>query len=260
MYIMIIKGVSMLKQERWMKIAQLCQQKDRVTVEELVETLHVSPATIRRDLQQMEDESLIVRYHGGAKSKENLLEEPSMIIKNVSNVDQKRHIACYAASLIRDNQMIYIDAGSTTLMMLQYITAKNITVVTPGVPHLTLLGERGISTIVLGGTLRWSTQAITGRQAVRQLSEMYFDECFVGTNGIHSQVGFTTSNEMEAETKALAIHHAKKAYVLADHSKFNILCPVHFADLKEAMIICDTVEDFDTSLIDYACVCGQQGA
>lgn len=248
----------MIKETRWMKIAQLCKDRDKVSVEELVEALHVSPATVRRDLQEMEDQSLIVRYHGGAKRKENLSEEPSMIIKNVSNVDPKKHIAYHAASLIRDNQMVYIDAGSTTLMMLQYITAKNITVVTPGVPHLTLLGERGISTIVLGGTLRWSTQAITGRQAVRQLSEMYFDACFIGTNGIHSQVGFTTSNEMEAETKALAIHHSRKAYVLADHSKFNVLCPVHFADLKEAMIICDRVEDFDTSLIDYECVYGQE--
>ena len=245
----------MIKQTRWIKIAQLCKEKDRVTVEELVQILHVSPATVRRDLQEMEDQSLIVRYHGGAKSRDNMFDEPCMIIKNVSNVDPKRHIAYKAASLIQDNKMIYIDAGSTTLMMLQYISAKNITVVTPGVPHLALLGEKGISTIVLGGTLRWSTQAITGRQAVRQLSEMYFDECFVGTNGIHSQVGFTTSNEMEAETKALAIHHSKQSYVLADHSKFNVLCPVRFADLKEAEIICDTVEGFDTSLIDYICVC-----
>lgn len=239
----------MSKQNRWNQITEICHRQDKVSVEELVHILQVSPATIRRDLQEMEDQNLILRYHGGAMISDDQSDEPAMIIKNVSNIDAKKQIAFYAAKRIQDNQMIYIDAGSTTLLMLDYITARNITVVTTGIPHLSVLGKKKITTIVPGGTLRWGTQALSGKLAVKNLSEMYFDACFVGTNGIHEHIGFTTANEMEAETKSTAIHQSKNAYILTDHTKFNLLCPVQFAELKDAEIICDYVQDFDKTKI-----------
>ena len=147
--------------------------------------------------------------------------------------------------------MVYLDAGSTTCEMIKYITAKNITVVTPGIPQLSILGQRGINTIVLGGSLYWSTEAITGKQALAQLSELYFDTAFLGTNGIHEQFGFSTSNELEAETKSMAIKNSKTAYVVTDSTKFNLLRPIQFARLDEAVIITDTIPSFDRSKIRY---------
>lgn len=241
----------MAKQKRWSQIIELCKTSEYVSVNEIIEKMNVSPATIRRDLQEMDDLNMIIRSHGKVKINDTQYAEPSMILKTESNSDAKRHIAYAAAKMIQDNQMIYIDAGSTTYEMISYITARNITVVTPGIPHISLLGTKGISTVALGGIVRWSTQAITGKQALKQLSEMYFDACFIGTNAIHERVGFTTSNEMEAETKSAAIQHSKNAYILADNSKFNKLCPVHFADLSDAVIICDDIAGFDESKIRY---------
>jgi DeoR family fructose operon transcriptional repressor len=241
----------MSKQKRWSVIIETCKTHERISVEELTELLNVSPATIRRDLQEMEDLQMIERFHGGARISSNQYNEPAMVIKAETNQSEKKQIAFMAAKMIKDNQMVFIDAGSTTYEMIQYIRAKNITVVTPGVPHLSLLGSRNISTIVLGGKLRWSTEAITGNTAIRQMEDLYFDISFVGTNGIHEQIGFTTSNEPEAETKHLAITHSKHPYILTDHSKFNMLCPVQFAKLNEATIITDYVEGFNTKLINY---------
>lgn len=241
----------MAKQKRWTRILEELKRKDNISVNDLIDILNVSPATIRRDLQEMEDLKMISRYHGGAKINENQYVEPSMIIKSESNSDKKKKIAIIAARLVHDNQMIYIDAGTSTYEMIKYINAKNITVVTPGIPHVSLLSEKGFNTIILGGIARWSTQAITGNQALKQLEEYYFDTCFIGTNAIHERIGFTTSNEMEASTKQLAIDHSKDAYILADSSKFNKLCPVQFAKLNEATIICDEIKDFDLSLIKY---------
>lgn len=240
-----------MKQERWNEIMTLAREKGTITVTELCDQLGASEATIRRDLQEMDDLRLLTRFHGGAKLNESQYIEPAMIIKAETQKEQKRQVAYCAAKQIQDNQMVYLDAGSTTCEMIKYITAKNITVVTPGIPHLSILGQRGINTIVLGGSLYWSTEAITGKTALNQLSDLYFDTAFLGTNGIHEKFGFSTSNDMEAETKAMALHHTKTPYVVTDSTKFNQLRPSQYARLDEAIIITDSIPDFDTSLIQY---------
>ncbi len=241
----------MSKQKRWSEIISLCHEQETVTVEELVQLLHASPATIRRDLQDMEDLRMLERFHGGARLSGSSYNEPAMQIKSGLNAGEKRQIGYAAARLIKDNMMVYIDAGSTTYEMLEYITARNITVVTSGVPHLRVLGKRSITTIVLGGTLHWPTEAITGKTAVRQMEDLYFDISFVGTNGIHPSIGFTTSNELEADTKSLAIQHSQNPYILADSTKFNKLCPVPFAKLSEAVILTNSIEGFESGIIRY---------
>lgn len=247
----------MSKQNRWSQIIDLCRQNETVTVADLVEQLNASPATIRRDLQDMEDMRMLERFHGGARLSGSSYNEPAMLIKSELNAHEKRQIGYLAAKQIKDNMMVYIDAGSTTYEMLEYIRARNITVITSGVPHLSALGRQGISTIVLGGKLHWPTEAITGKTAIKQMEDLYFDVSFVGTNGIHEQVGFTTSNELEAETKHLAIAHSRSPFILADSSKFNKLCPVPFARLDEAVILTDHIAGFEKNAVRYITTGGE---
>jgi len=242
----------MNKQEKWNIIINLCQQNNGITsVQQIIDTLNISSATVRRILQEMEDLHLIIRTHGGAKLIDNYQNEPSMAIKTTQNIDIKRRIGLLAASLIQDNQMIYIDAGSTTEEMIPYIKANNVTIVTNGIPHIIELNKKNINTIVLGGQVYQTTLAIVGRTALKQLEDTYFDIAFVGTNGIHAQFGFSTSNELEAEIKSLAIKHADKSYILADHTKFNQLRPAQFANITDATIITDSIENFNNNNIKY---------
>ena len=221
-------------------------------MKELVDILNVSEATIRRDLQQMEDLHMIVRYHGGASIKFIQSNESSLILKNTLNEDGKTKIAKFAASLIKDNQIIYMDAGSFTYKLLDYLSPnKKITVITIGVHQAIKLIDKGINTIVLGGQIRRSSAAITGVQTLKQLDNLFFDLAFVGVNGIHEKVGFTTSNEQEAEVKRKVISHSSKTYLLADNSKFNKLLPIKFADLNQCIVITDTIDTFDKKLLNY---------
>ncbi|MBP0969777.1 MAG: DeoR/GlpR transcriptional regulator [Oscillospiraceae bacterium] len=233
----------MTKQFRWRLITETLNERQTVTVDELVDILMVSPATVRRDLQEMEDLRMITRFHGGARISTGQIEEPHMIIKSELNQKEKRAIAVRAARLISDDQMVFLDAGSSTFEMIQYITAKNITVVTPGIPHLTALYQRDIPTIALGGPIRPGTQAIAGRQTVEMIESMFFDVAFIGVNGIHDKIGFTTSNESEAATKESAIRRSTIPYVLADSSKFNHLSPFAFGKLSDAVIVTTSVPD-----------------
>lgn len=247
----------MLKQHRWATIVESCQQSGEVSVEMLVEQLGVSEATIRRDLQQMADLRMISRYHGGAKLNSDQTGEPPMLFKSETNIEAKNKVARLAASLIQDNQMVYVDAGSSTYEMLNYITAKNITIITIGIPHIHKLTQNSMRTIVLGGTIRWSTQAITGYQTLKQLDDMYFDVAFIGVNGIHKQLGYTTTNEQEAAVKSKVIEHSNTAYLLADATKFNKLFPAKYASLTDGILLTDEIIDFDKNLLKYIQIGGE---
>lgn len=246
----------MHKQKRWAMIVDRCKTQGHAAVDELVELLEVSPATVRRDLQEMEDLNIISRYHGGARISQEQYNDPSMAVRIKQQPIQKRQIAHMAARLIRDNMMIYLDAGSTVHEMLQYINQKKITVVTPSISHLAELGQKNIHTIVIGGLLRWSSEVVSGRQALKQMKDLYFDIAFLGTNAIHRQLGFSTSNEMEADMKAMAIKRAKVAYVLADNTKFDQLSPCRFAGLSECIVITDDVKDFGNTELRYQLIGG----
>jgi len=247
----------MLKQHRWATIVELCQQSKVMSVESLVEQLGVSEATIRRDLQQMSDLRMISRYHGGAKLNNDQTGEPPMVFKSETNIGAKNKVARLAASLIQDNQMVFVDAGSSTYEMLNYITAKNITVITIGIPHIQKLTQNSPHTIVLGGTIRWSTQAITGNQTLKQLDDMFFDVAFIGVNGIHKQLGYTTTNEQEAAVKSKVIEHSNTSYLLADATKFNKLFPVKYASLTDGILLTDEIIDFDMNLLRFIKINGE---
>ena len=109
----------------------------------------------------------------------------------------------------------------------------------------------------MGGTIRWTTEAVTGNLTLRQLDDLFFDIAFLGVNGIHEKVGFTTTNEQEADVKAKVIAHSSSTFVLADGSKFNKLYPVKFSRLDQAVILSDEIPDFDRSQIRYQLTNGE---
>ena len=229
----------MKKQDRWNEILNIVKQQQEVSVEKLMGVFNVSAATIRRDLLEMEENGMIDRYHGGAKMNNSRLFEPPMLLKSNTNTEAKNMVGRYAASLVKDNQMIYIDAGSATYEMIDYISAKNITVVTIGIHHILKLLNKGINTIVLGGSIRSSTMAITGSLTLSELDKYYFDASFLGTNGIHEFSGLSATNEFEAAVKLKVIEHSNISYGLADHSKFGVICPCSYTTLDKIHLITD---------------------
>ena len=163
--------------------------------------------------------------------------------KGVLNFESKLLIARESASLIKDNQMIYLDAGTTTLAMIPFIEAKHLTVVTNGLKQAEALSQRGYHPILLGGKVKALTGAILGPTARQQLSRYCFHQAFIGANGLHLKFGLTTPDEEEAELKRQAISLSQDAYFLVDSSKFN---RVHFTQIvsaDEARIITDQIPD-----------------
>ena len=233
----------MLTPERHRIILQLLKEKSIVKIQEVMDLTKSSESTIRRDFSLLEEQRFLKRIHGGASRLQGKLQEPSMIEKSSKNLQEKRQIAKYAAGLVEEGDTIYLDAGSTVREMIEFLPNKNIVVVTNGLMHLSPLLNKGISTYLIGGLIKPNTNAFIGRGALASLDLYRFDKCFMGINGIHPQLGFTTPDQEEAMVKQKAISLSREAYILADNTKFAEISFAKIADIHEAAIITNDLED-----------------
>lgn len=236
----------MLTEERHKIILEVLQEKKLAKINELVEITNTSESTIRRDLTFLESINALKRIHGGATLPKGRLLELSYGEKEIQSVDEKRVIAKYAATLIEDGDSVYLDAGTSTFEIIQFIDKKNIVVVTNGLKHINALVENNINCYILGGKVKSTTKAIIGIDALKNLEKFRFDKCFLGINGIHLEYGFTTPDSEEAILKESAIKHSRETFVLADEGKFGEVSFVKVADLGKATIITNSkTEDYE---------------
>lgn len=234
----------MLTQERYSSILDVLQKKSAVTVGELTDMLGASESTIRRDLVSLDEMGKLRKVHGGATllDQEFITSEPDVSTKSLLNVDEKIAIAKYAASTIQDNDFVYIDAGTSTEHMAEYIDNMKATFVTNGIVHAKKLIAKGLKTYIIGGQVKPVTEAIIGVEAVNNMKKFNFTKSFLGTNGIHENFGFTTVDVEEAMVKAEAASRSYMTFVLADHTKFDKVNAVTFASIEKACIITDRLE------------------
>lgn len=232
----------MLTQERRDLMVAFINEKNAVTVADLIEEFGASAATVRRDLSVLHDERKIQKVFGGATSlgaSDVNTFEPSVLAKSLMNVDEKEMISRYAASLINDSDFVYIDSGTTTLEMIKYIENTKAKYITNGIVHAKKLLEKGLDTTIIGGRCKLSTEAIIGPECIEGIRRYHFTKAFIGTNGISVTDGYTTPDPDEALVKQEAVKHAYIPYILADHTKFGMVSSVTFADISACCIITD---------------------
>lgn len=235
----------MLTQKRHEEILRILKENGAVSVSELTGILDASESTVRRDLVSLSKSGKINKVHGGAtlNEKDYLTNEAAMEEKIAVNTENKTAIAKYAALQIADDDFIYIDAGTTTMLIADYITAKNISIVTNGIAHAKKFAAKGFKTIVLGGLLKASTEAIVGLTAADSIKKYNFNKAFIGTNGISKDLGYTTPDSDEAFLKKAAIENSFVSYILGDSSKLNKVSRITFAKLEQAVLITDRLSD-----------------
>lgn len=235
----------MLTEERYALITRTVDDRKAVTVAELTELLETSESTIRRDLNVLHKMGKINKVHGGATSIINQYTsaEDEVAVKYTKNTKQKEAIARYAAQLVHPNDFVYIDAGTTTEQIADYLTEQNAVYVTNGINLAKRLAQKGFEAYILAGKIKGTTEAIIGSETINSLMRYNFSLGFFGTNGVSIQSGYTTPDIDEARTKSEAVGRCKKAYVLADPSKFNTTSAVSFAEIGRADIITTVLEN-----------------
>lgn len=235
----------MLTEKRHEAILEMLENKGSVTLQELKECFDTSESTIRRDLNALHEAGKLVKVFGGAVALENKVNtrDEQVSLREEQNRDEKIRIAKYAASLIGDEDFVYLDAGTTTGYMIDFIQAKTATYVTNAVSHALRLADAGFHVIVIGGELKASTQAIIGNEAYESLKKYNFTIGFFGTNGISRKSGFSTPDINEAMVKQCAMKRTRKRYVVSDYQKFLQTSAVTFGEFDEAVILTNQVPD-----------------
>ena len=235
----------MLTEQRYEMILNLLEENKSVTVTQIKELLHISESTARRDITALHQAGKLIKVFGGAVALEGevISREPTVQQKENVNKEQKIRIAKYAASLIEPNDFVYLDAGTTTELMIDYLTEKDITFVTNAVSHARKLSMAGYTTYILGGEFKATTEAIVGDEAIESLQKYNFTKGFWGTNGVHQKLGFSTPDVKEAKVKEVAMKHCAKRYVLCDSSKFSQISCVKFGEFAKTCIITTQILD-----------------
>ena len=214
----------MLTEERYATILRILKEKQAVTVPELTRALCTSESTIRRDLTALHKRGMLYKVYGGATSIDSnyTAMEEDMPTKSSRCTEEKIAIARRAASLVTRKDFVYIDAGSTTLHMVDFLQERQAVYVTNGLPHASRLSLKGFKVFLLGGRLKAITEAVIGTEALHNLELYNFTKGFF---------------------KSEALSRCEHAYVLADQSKFNKISPITFANISSATIITGHLRD-----------------
>ncbi len=229
----------MLVEERMEEIVRLVEERGSVQIQELIECVNASESTIRRDLTVLDKRGLLTKVHGGAIAirYSGIHDDSYVSLREDLNREAKNKIARYAASLVGAGDLVYIDSGTTTGQIIDYLTPSNAEFVTNGVMHARKLATKGFRVYIPGGEFKSVTEAIVGEDAIENLKKYHFTKGFWGANGVDLEAGFTTPGIREGKVKEYAMQQCKDCYVLCDSSKIGRVSTITFASFDSAKII-----------------------
>jgi len=218
------RRINLLEHERILKIKDILEKEQSINVEEISKLFGVSSMTIRRDLNKLSSsDDRVKRCHGGAVLLRDIKTEDDFSEKLFKNTAGKARIAARALELIHDNDVIYLDAGTTTYELAKKITDStlNITVITNDLEIArTLLGTERINVIVVGGVIEKQTYCTLGSIAENVLRNIKPDIAFMGCTAVDENFDVLTPTIEKVALKPLVLKNSVKSYLLVDQNKF----------------------------------------
>jgi len=222
-----------------------------VRIDDLYAMLDASEATVRRDLEWLENEGILERTHGGAIFSQRLTLEPEYLQRAQKHTEEKRLIGERAAALIEDDDVVFINSGSTTTQVIRNIRgAAGITVFSNNVHAALEVGEAGVKFHLIGGEYQSHSNSVAGRFAIENLRQVYADKAILGVDGISLLHGCTVPSNAEAEVVRQMIERTQgKIFVVADASKWGVVSNFQIATIDEVDALI-TDEGFDPSVVE----------
>ncbi|MCM3588947.1 DeoR/GlpR family DNA-binding transcription regulator [Mesobacillus maritimus] len=212
----------MLVAERQRKIVELVNEKLSIRVSELSKIFSVTEETIRRDLEKLEKENLLMRSHGGAVSLEKDQSETSYLEREITDASEKKAIALEAISLIEPGDQIVLDASTTAWYMAKELPDMPLTVLTNSIKvAIELSRKEQIRVISTGGTLLSQSLSYVGPLAERSLSMYHVNKAFLSCKGVHLDKGLSDFNELQALLKKQMMEISDETVLMVDSSKFG---------------------------------------
>jgi DeoR/GlpR family transcriptional regulator of sugar metabolism len=223
----------MLTEERRAVILDRLRRDGKVVAAELSAALAVSPDTVRRDLQELADAGLLRRVHGGALPP--AVGAASYVARREQAPEAKAAIARATARLLRDGQVILLDAGTTTLEVARRLPPElRSTVITNSPPIAVALAEHpSLEVTVIGGMLDKDARAVVGAAAIEALRSVRADVLVLGVCSLHPEVGITVLDLEESYVKRAMIANATEVVAVSSADKLGSAAPYVVAPLEE---------------------------
>jgi DeoR family transcriptional regulator of aga operon len=218
------------------------EEQGHISVNELSGDLGVSDVTIRKDLEFLEEEDLLIRTHGGAIPANQFAYNVPFEKKAQRQKEEKRRIGKTAAEMVIDQDTLILDSGTTTLQIVRYLKDKDVedlTISTNSI-HIALetVGMPNLKVLLLGGTVRSKSASVVGPYAEQMLRDHSFSKLFLAGDGFDIDHGLTTTDDREAYLNQLMIESAEQTIVVVDSSKFGRrgLCRICETSAMDAVI------------------------
>ena len=235
----------MLAIDRQRHILRLLHGTGSVRTHETAADMGVTDETIRKDFEILEKRGELIRTHGGASRPDRTREELPFTERQAIHREEKQAIARLAASRIKANETIFLDASSTVLTLTGFLPDFPLTILTNALNVLAALSDRAnIDLICTGGTFDAKSRSFVGLTAEKSLKRYNIHRMFFSGNGIHLERGISESNPLQAAFKERVIASAEDVVFLADHSKLTQKSAFFFADVSDlSCLITDKAAD-----------------
>ena len=237
---MIIKQKAI--SNRHEQIISLIKSSGFATVDEMANKFNVTPQTIRRDINLLDEKGLIARYHGGAGL--------SITTENVDYrhrkellLNEKYKIAKKVASMIEDNTSLFINIGTTTEYVAEELANHNkkLRVITNNLNVAAIMSKnQDFEVIVAGGIVRCKDCGVTGEAAIKFIRQFKVDVGIIGISGIELDGTLLDYDFKEVYVARAIIENSRKVFLVADHSKFG----------RNAMVKLGHIKEIDTLITD----------
>lgn len=235
----------MIKAQRQAEILKLLEQNNTMSISALATALDSSLMTIRRDLDEMEKRNTVKKVYGGAVLFEKDDVQPSFDKRIHQNMEEKNRIAQEAVTRIKNDDVVFFDAGTTPLCVAKKIPpSMRFTAITNSLMTAAeLCGKPNVNVIMLGGEMHHSSYSAVNSMPIRQLENFHADIALISTKAFSYPDGLFESILPLIEIKKTFVRCADKVILLADHSKFETksLCASVPLDELDELITDDKV-------------------
>lgn len=224
-----------MKIDRLNRIKEILQESNTISIDKLCAIFEVSKNTIRRDINELEKQDLIKKVYGGIMLKQNSGEPEPFASREVKNSAQKKIVAKIAAGFIEDNDVIFIDSGTTTMHLIPYLSnIKNLTILTTSLHIINVAANYPqFNIICTGGTFYHPSKAFIGASVLKCLDNYNISKIFLASTGVSLENGATNASPLECETKKFMMGKNAPKILLIDSSKLELSSLMTFAQLKE---------------------------
>jgi DeoR/GlpR family transcriptional regulator of sugar metabolism len=231
------------KEQRHQELLVILKENGTASVAELGIRLGVAEMTIRRDLEALEADGALERFHGGAKLTFGSSYEPPLAVRERTNRGQKHAIAEHVAQLIDDGDTVIVDGGSTGIAVAQALADRHITVC-PLSLRVAWAFERSTTVNILlpPGTVRHGELSISGAETGEFLRGHHFDHYVMTASGMSIPGGFTEWNVHDAAVKRAALGVSDNTIAAVDSSKFGSVRFVQICGIERAQVIVTDAE------------------